>query len=102
MSSNNLPHVTVLTLTDMQLAMLIDSVQVAVLTLGLHPAAQDPQTRALAVVEGLAVMQDFSTDEWVDLHKMLSVATEDISDPNLSSFAPSFQDVKPPKRFTDN
>ncbi len=77
-------HKTQLTLSDTQLAVIMNAVQLAIISLRLHQDVQEPNDFIRALAQGFAVCDSFEPETWKEIHTMLSVALEDVTDPDIT------------------
>lgn len=84
--SDSLPHVTQVTLTDAQVALLLNAVQFAAVTLGIHPEAQTRDDKIKALKLAFAALDTFTPDVWEPTLDMLHGATQEFTDPKLYGY----------------
>lgn len=77
-------HVTRLTLTDKDLALILNAVTFAVVCLRIHPATKEDADFQRHAHRGLAALDTFTPVQFADMVKLLQSAADEIEDPSLN------------------
>src|SRR5436305_1415724 len=80
-------HKTQLTLSDKQLAAIMNAVQLAIVVLRLHQDVQSDTDYVRALANGFAACDSAPVETWQDVHTMLSLAVQDLEDSSITPVA---------------
>lgn len=81
----NLPHFTQVTFSDKMLALVVNSVNFAVVATGVHPSVRTPEGLAKGVTAGFLALSTVDKETWIETLTVLNEAANDIQDPSISA-----------------